>query len=288
MGHYSKTYDLIDISWEPSELHNFLIRKYKHGLFEFALGLATVVLKSPSWGSWNLWILKNEGYEFYEKFKEEIKLLRKIEDKLERVTELINDHLDALQYWDFIKGKFRFNYPEHLLNVGEISTPLNKRSVIRRNYRLDDVCRIINEEIQYLEEHRNKMKMIIRKKGRPVEPHIILMSFWTYALCKSDLTHWENIERLRDWFARRLKGATYLPQIQKTFTPEMILKFKNTHKDILENEASLFFGEYENPINPLNLQLVFDKDEPKFWGLGDSKCSKKLPVIKFTDGSTLP
>ena len=129
---------------------------------------------------------------------------------------------------------------------------------------------------------------IQRRKGRPAEISLILPAFWSYLIKDSAKIHWKNIERLREWFYERLKDAVYAKRIEAFPSAEPILEFKRKHNDLLEGELPHFFKDYEDKINPLGLQINFAKEEPKIGAFGDSKCSKEIPSIKFTNGSKFP
>jgi len=288
MPHYEKQYRLIDKKSDAHQLNEFLHEEYKHGLFEFAFSLAAIISNSIYWGTWNLWFLKNEGIEFYNRFKAEISELKRIKQRLSGVVKQIKGHLNMQFYWDYLKGINNYEYPPHLQKEGDIQFPLDKESIIKKNYKLKQTFQVIEDEIAYYEELLKKVRPFLRRRGRPPKLKILIPAFWSYVMKDKASIHWNNIERLREWFEKKLKGSDYVNKLEVFPPAEPILEFLGTHGDILEAEIPFFFKDYEDIINPLGLQIDFARKEPRIWGLGNSKCSKRLPAIKFTDSSTFP
>ena len=151
MSTYKSGYPLIDKKWDAHQLNDFLVKEYEHGFFEFAFSLAVIVSKMLVWGTWKLWFLKNEGVEYYNRIKVELKELERIKHRLSGTIDQLRRHLGELYYWDYLEGKNDYPYPEHLMKDKIIEAPHDKSLLTTEKYQLEEATRAIDGEIKYYE-----------------------------------------------------------------------------------------------------------------------------------------
>lgn len=260
-------YELIDVHWTPVELNEFLLRQYKFGLFSFALSLATVFYKSPSWGSWDLWSLKKEGIPYFEICKQEIGKIKEIKAK---IVEQLDEHLNKLQFWDSLRGSQTHNLPQAFLSLKKPPKILDREKLTEKNYKLETTFKVIDDEIEYYEK---LVADYTRKRGRPVQIRIIISSLWSLILKDSQIIHWENIKRILEWFYRKLNGKHY-QENEKHYSHEiyampkvdLITRFRAKNIRVLENELQYFFKDFSKSENHLNLMIIFGQNDVDFIG----------------------
>lgn len=129
---YQPRYELINLTWNANELDSFLRKNYGFGLFCFALSLATIIYKTPSWGTWNLWFIKNQGIPYYEICKQELQILKQINNELLKILWKLDEHLDNLKLWDALRGRLNHDFPDFFLTREDSKEPLNRERLTKK------------------------------------------------------------------------------------------------------------------------------------------------------------
>jgi len=262
------------------------MKNYEYGIFQFALSLAIHIVKFPNLGSHNLWDIKNVIPDYWMKIRDEIKNLERIRKEL---LISLDEHLKNLDYWDFLNGKPNYiqeliNFPTFFQNPRQVTRPLSREFITITNYGLNEVIERINQELEFYTGFKNAS----RKRGRPIKSRLVITALWSQIIQKERRVQWKEVKALMNWFHNKLRETEYGSEIRKMPTEEDIGRFKKKHQAEITSERNHIFRQYDNPNNPIGLQINFAKDSPKFWGLGSTERCKALPTICFPDGTAFP
>jgi hypothetical protein len=246
-------------------------------------------LDFPTLGTTLLWEKKNVVPDYWLSLREEMKRLKKTRRGLMSMVEDLDDHLEGIRYWEFLRGQSDYlrdliRFPGFLMSPEGASLPLVRSKIVSRNYRLQEAMERITEELDFYKG----FEKAARKKGRPANTRMIVASLWSLVIKKKGRVQWEAVEELRDWFYSKLEGTDYRSRIEELPAQREIKAFRTKHRAELQKERRLFFRRYDCPSNPMGLQINFAKDSPELWGIDSLSEQKEIPVIRFPDGTTFP
>ena len=271
------------------QLDTQLTRDYGFGIFPFALSLAIHILEFPTFGTIVLWEKKNVVPDYWLSLREEMKKLEKLRRCLLSTVEDLDDHLERLRYWKFLKGEADYlrdliRFPGFFVNREGAERPLDHSKIVKENYRLHETIERVTEELAFYKG----FEKAARKKGRPINTRMIIASLWSQVMKRRGRVQWQGVEELCSWFYSKLEGTDYQSRIVELPALREIEAFKNKHRVELSNERKLLFRKYDNPINPMGLQINFAKASPELWGIGSPIRRKRVRVIRFLDGTAFP
>jgi hypothetical protein len=286
---YKKKPSRIEISSTNMEVDEILIEDYKHGIFPFALSVAIHILRFPSFGSFELWEKKNVVPEYWIKIRDAAKNLERIRDGLMIAVEELDDHLKEILYWDFLDGHHNYvrdliGFPPSFVDPERISRPIRHGVITKEIYGLSDTIEKINAELEFY----NSLGSTRRKQGRPIKAKMAIAVLWSQIIKKEGRTQWKDVKALIAWFHNKFIRTPYGSEISEMPEAEEIRRFKKKYQTEISEERKQIFRQYDNPNNPMGLQINFAEDSPKLGGLGSSEQCRALPTICFPDGTTFP
>jgi hypothetical protein len=286
---YKTTPSKIQISSTNREVDAILFEDYEHGIFPFALSVAIHILRFPSFGSIELWEKKNVVPEYWIKIRDEARNLERIRDGLRTAVEELDDHLKGILYWGFLDGHQNYvrdliGFPPFFVDPERISRPIRHDVITNEIYGLSATIERIDAELEFY----NSLGSTRRKQGRPIKAKLPIAVLWSQVIKKEGRTKWKDVEALMKWFRKKLEGTQYGSEIGELPEAEEIRRFKKKYQAEIADERNQVFRHYDNPDNPMGLQINFAEDSPKLWGLGSPEQGRALPAIRFLDGTTFP
>jgi len=289
MTRYGPRTSQIKLDWSPITLNNFLLKEYQFGLVHFAFSLAVHLIKFPSFGTSELWAIKNVLPEYWLRMRDEANNLEKLEKNLSDLVQNLDDHLENLKYWDFLKKKPDYHrdligYPAFYLSLNQVRRPLKHDLIIQKMYGLDYFKECIDQEIEFYKSY----KTTSQKKGRPIETKQIIALLWSKIIQYHGRTRWIDIEAIMKWFFHKLEKTKYGFEIERIPREQERRRFKNKYNAVIIEECEAIFIKTENPNNPMNLQIKFTEESPQLWGLDETELCETSPIISFPDGTNFP
>lgn len=271
------------------KVDEILTRNYEYGIFPFALGVAIHLLKFPSFGSVELWKKKNVAPDYWIKVRDEARKLERIRDGLVTVLEELDAHLKEILYWDFLKGHHNYvcdliGFPSFFVNPERVSRPIRHDVITNEIYGLSETIQKINAELEFY----NSVGSTRRKQGRPIKAKLAIAVLWSQVMKKKERIQWTDVKALMAWFHNKLRGTQYGSEIGEMPGAEDVRRLKLKYQAEIASERNLIFWQYDNPDNPMGLQIDFAEDSPRLRGISSSKQCEAPGAIRFLDGTTFP
>jgi len=302
----NKLVDNINFDDGPNKVNSILVNNYGYDLFDFAYSLAIAVCKEQPIKSWRFWpLLKKEAPDIFEQYRDDIKLLKEINEGLIRK---LDKHLKNVQYWGLVKGSIKEPFCSPFFPVQKIPGELNnlnvkkrrrkkhkftinkRREIIKELYKLNET---INAEIDYYERYLSYYR---NKKGRPVFPKTIIASLWSLIMRDKNGIHYDRIAELLIWFSEKLKNADYGKEFSKSIKKNPpgereITRFHNKFPNVLEEDSrDIFFHnyrEFKKKQKVYSFRISFEKEKPKFFPIEPTE-EQSIDLITFSGSSKFP
>lgn len=293
MNRHKLRYRLIGENWEITRLNEFLKSQYGFDLYDFSHSLAIVLRRRPSLRFWHIWAIKKESIPYFEQMDQELRRLRRLRDRI--VRDLYN-HLERIQYWDWISNRIDtpvcpLFHPRTIISqdLDREDMQEKRNKITEMLYKLDET--IIAAEIDFFERY---LSIYRYPSGRPAVPKNIISSLWSMILRDSIRIHHKNITNLLNWFCNKLETTAYGRELRDSLedgysSEEEISRFKRRYGRYLEEDRKeLFVFDYRTAsgrekIYPFHIR--FAEDEPKFYTLPEPS-EGRTPSIKFPEGTT--